>query len=129
MIEDKNVKHAKRVEHYQKAYQQATKHHHALNKINLFLGYLPGYTSVTSIFNVAKDIRQFELLLGQYGYFPFDYLFQYQRVVQLAENGEYGMLFFNVKWLYLSGQFCAIDANRPLMELCNEVPRDGSELE
>ncbi|MDC5405308.1 hypothetical protein ACT40Y_01755 [Acinetobacter baumannii] len=93
MIEDKNVKHAKRVEHYQKAYQQATKHHHVLNKINLFLGYLPGYTSVTSIFNVAKDIRQFELLLGQYGYFPFDYLFQYQRVVQLAENGEYGMLF------------------------------------
>ena len=94
MIEDKNVKHAKRVEYYQKAYQQATRHHqHALNKINLFLGYLPGYASVTSIFNMSKDIRQFELLLNRYNYFPFDYLFQYQRVVQLTESGEYGMLF------------------------------------
>ncbi|MEN8336412.1 hypothetical protein ABFO74_00270 [Acinetobacter baumannii] len=92
-LKAKDEKHGKAVEQYSNAYYEATKHYHNLNKINLFLGYQPDYTSCVSILEMAKHIKSFERLLIQYNYFPVDYLYQYQRVVRLPEKREYGMLF------------------------------------
>ncbi|HAV4220062.1 hypothetical protein OW684_18900 [Acinetobacter baumannii] len=85
-------KHGKLVERYSNAYDEATKHYFDLNKINLFLGYLPDYANYVSILDMAKHIRSFEKFLNQFRYFPVDYLFQYQRVVRLPEKNEYGLL-------------------------------------
>lgn len=91
-LKAKEEKHGKAVEQYSNAYYEATKHYHNLNKINLFLGYLPEYANCVSILEMAKHIKSFERFLNQFNYFPVDYLYQYQRVVRLPEKHEYGML-------------------------------------
>lgn len=91
-LKARKEKHGKTIEQYSNAYDEATKHYFNLNKINLFLGYLPDYANYVSILDMAKHIKSFERLLKQFRFFPVEYLFQYQRVVRIPEKSEYGLL-------------------------------------